>query len=337
MYSTKDIQDWPESVAGFSTRQRWRDQAVYTEWYAGYHIFWPSVKVYSRGADSWTALQKHPAMMHVLHNWHDTDSAVYTAVMPLSHPSHITVCCAPDPVSVLSGLMHRCAALICSEKDDAGEDSTAGFLYRFCLLSAGMIIQACGTDPVDLQRWLKGIMHNTELNGMPAPAGSASAENNEYDIRIRTTVSRRIAGYVSALFGLGKDNASGFLSGCRGRCMYRLSLMFFISGIMNRWLYNTYFNLHRAPGYILGQGADISRVMLGAYLGYFNLYAIKGRNNNRDSVIYTDFMCSTPVYGIMDILTWLLERELVSAGICQDACSGSLLPPDRYNVSDSLR
>lgn len=327
MYSTKDIQDWPESVAGFSTRQRWRDQAVYTEWYAGYHIFWPSVEVYGKGADGWAALQKHPAMMHVMHNWHDTDGVVYTPVMPLSHPSHINVCCAPDPVSAMSGLMHRYAALICAEKDDAGGDSIAGFLYRFCLLSAGTVTQACSTDPAGgiagIQRWLKSIMHNTELNGMPAPAGSAS-ESNEYDIRIRTTVARRIGGYVSALFGPGKDNASGFLSCCRSRCMYRLSLMFFISGIMNRWLYNTYFNLCRAPGYIQRQGTDISRAMLGsylqpmlgAYLGYFNLYAVKGRSNNRDSVIYTDFMCGTPVYGIMDILTWLLEREMVSAGIC---------------------
>ena len=320
MYSTKDIQDWPESVAGFSTRQLWRDQAVYTEWYAGYHIFWPA-QLYERGSDSWTALQKHPAMMHVLHNWHDTDSDVYTPVMPLSHPSHINVYCAPDPVSALSGLMHRYAALMCAEKDDAGEDSIAGFLYRFCLLSADTVTQACGTDPAGgiagIQRWLEGIMYNTELNGMPAPS-------NEYDIRIRTTVSRRIGRYVSALFGPGKDNASGFLSCCRSRCMYRLSLMFFISGIMNRWLYNTYYNLRRAPGYIQRQGADISptmlesylQPMLGAYLGYFNLYALKGRNKNRDSVIYSDFMCSTPVYGIMDILTWLLEQEMVSAGIC---------------------
>ena len=322
-YSAKDIQDWPESVAGFSTRQRWRDQAVYTEWHLGYHIFWPAAEVYGRGDYCWTALQKHPAMMHVLHNWHDTDSDVYTPVMPLSHPSHINVCCAPDPVSALSGLMHRYAALMCAEKDDAGEDSAAGFLYRFCLLSAGTVIQACEADPADMQRWLKGIMHNTELNMNIMPAGPAP-ESNGYDIRIRTTVSRRIAGYVSALFGPGRDKASEFLSCDRSRCMYRLSLMFFISGIMNRWQYNTYYNLRRAPGYIMRQSADISlamlgsylQPMLGAYLGYFNLYAIKGRSKNRDSVIYSDFMCSTPMYGIMDILTWLLEQEMVSAGIC---------------------
>lgn len=321
MYSAKDIQDWPESVAGFSTRQRWRDQAVYTEWYAGYHIFWPA-QLYEGGSDGWIALHKHPAMMHVLHNWDDTDSDVYTAVMPLSHPSHINVWCAPDPVSVLSGLMHRYAALMCAEKDDAGEDSIAGFLYRFCLLSAGTVIHACETDPADMQHWVKGIMHNTELN-MNIFDGQAP-ESNEYDIRIRTAVSRRIAGYISALFGPGRDKASEFLSCDRSRCMYRLSLMFFISGIMNRWLYNTYYNLRRAPGYIQRQGADISpamlgsylQPMLGAYLGYFNLYAIKGRNKNRDSVIYSDFMCGTPVYGIMDILTWLLEQEMVSAGIC---------------------
>ena len=322
MYSTKDIQDWPESVSGFNTRQRWRDQAVYTEWHLGYHIFWPMIELYGRGAEGWAALHKHPAMMHILHNWDKTNSDVYTAVIPLSHPGNINVYCASDPVSVLSGLMHRYAALMCSEKDDAGEGSAAGFLYRFCLLSAATVIQACETDPADMQRWLNGIMHNTELN---MPAGAAPFyESNGYDIRVRTAVSRRIAGYVSALFGPGRDKASGFLSCNSIRCMYRLSLMFFISGIMNRWLYNTYYNLRRAPGYIQRQGGDISpamlgsylQPMLGAYLGYFNLYAVKGRSKNRDSVIYSDFMCSTPVYGIMDILTWLLEQEMVSAGVC---------------------
>ena len=76
----------------------------------------------------------------------------------------------------------------------------------------------------------------------------------------------------------------------------------------------------------------------GAYLGYFHLYAFSyDEKGDMVKTLYNDFRCNIKTDAIADILTWLLERELVSAGICQDSCSGSLLPPDRYNVPGSLR
>ena len=210
------------------------------------------------------------------------------------------------------------------EMERENGDNTADFLFRFCALSAGMIIQACGTDPADIQRRLSDTAYGF-ITGC-----------NEYDAAVRTSICRRIGGYVSALFGDDTDSMRRFLSYRGGAgCIYRLLLIFFISGITNRWMFNEY--------YIKSAAADTERAYrdsnntVGAYLGYFHLYAFSyDERGDMVKTLYNDFRCNMSVYAIADILTWLLERELISAGICQDTCSESLLPPDKYNVFCTL-
>lgn len=331
MYSLKDIQDLPESVAGRGVRQQWRDRK-YAGYYATYHIFWPAsasqqdIPVYGKGTDSWAAMLRHPMYNDIIYVCNCADHTFIKGPLPLSRPQEIQVYCAPDPVSALSMLMHRYAALIRMGMEKDGTDSTADFLFRFCALSAGMIIQECGTDPADIWRWLLS-------------AAGFITEGNKYDRAVRASVCRRISGYVSALFGPDTDSMRRFLS-CRDRAngIYRLLLLFFISGITNKWIFNDYY-FKSAAADTGGRPADYRcyNNIAGAYLGYFHLCAFS-YNERGDMVktLYNDFRCNISIYAIADILTWLLERELISAGICQGACSGSLLPPDRYNVPGGL-
>lgn len=330
MHNSENIHDWPESVAGRSGRQQWCDRK-YAGYYASYHIFWPAsvsqqdIPVYGGGTDSWAAMLRHPMYNDIIYNYKYIENYTYTFIKhPLSRPQEIPVYCATDPVDALSGLMHRYAALIRMGMEKDGTDSAADFLFRFCALSAGMIIQECGTDPAYIQRLLSDTTYGFITGG------------NEYDAAVRTSICRRIGGYVSALFGDDTDSMRRFLSYRDGAgCIYRLLLIFFISGITNRWMFNEY--------HFKSTGTDTERAYrgsnntVGAYLRYFHLYSFS-YNERGDMVktLYNDFRCNISVYAIADMLTWLLERELVSAGICQDACSGSLLPPDRYNVPGSL-
>ena len=335
MYSTKDIQDWPESMAGRSVRQQWRDRK-YAGYYATYHIFWPAsasqqdIPVYGRGTDSWAEMTRHPMLRYYknIDSIYNYNYAAGTSIKrPLSQPQKIPVYCTPDPVSALSMLIHRYAALISIEMKKEGKNSTADFLFRFCALSAGVIIQECGTDPADIQRWL-------------LTAAGFITEGNKYDAAVRVSVCRRIGGYVSALFDPDTDNIRRFLSYRDDTDdIYRLLLIFFISGITNKWMFNDYyFKSTAADTGGRPAGYRCYDNTAGAYLGYFHLYAFSyNERGGMEKTLYNDFRCNMTSYAIVDILTWLLERELVSAGICQDACSGSLLPPDRYNVPDSLR
>ena len=334
MYSTKNIQDLPECMAGRSIRQQWRDRK-YAGYYATYHIFWPAsasqqdIPVYGRGTDSWAEMTRHPMLRYYknidsIYNYNYTD---HTSIKrPLSQPQKIPVYCAPDPVSALSMLMHRYAALVCMEMKKEGKNSTADFLFRFCALSAGMIIEECGTDPADIQRWLLS-------------AAEFITEGNRYDTAVKASICRRIGGYVSALFGPDTDNIRRFLSYRDDTDdIYRLLLIFFISGITNKWMFNDYyFKSAAAAAARRSAGYRCYDNTVGAYLGYFHLYAFSyNERGGMEKTLYNDFRCNMTSYAIVDILTWLLERELVSAGICQDACSRSLLPPDRYNAYSSL-
>lgn len=322
-------------MAGRTVLQQWRDRK-YAGYYATYHIFWPAspsqqdIPVYGRGTDSWAAMLRHPMMRNPINNdiINSYNHADRTSIKrPLSRPQEIPVYGATDPVSALSALIHRYAALVCIEMKKEGKNSTADFLFRFCALSAGMIIEECGTDPADIRRWLLS-------------AAGFITEGNRYDKAVWGSICRRIGGYVSALFGPDTDSIRRFLSYRDDTDdIYRLLLIFFISGITNRWMFNDY--------YFKSAAADTGRRpadyrcydnTAGVYLGYFHLYAFT-YNERGDMVktLYNDFVCNMTTYAIADILTWLLERELISAGICQDACSGSLLPPNRYNVLGCLR
>ena len=331
MHSSKDIniQEWPECLAGRSGRQQWRDQK-YAGYYASYSIFWPAsasqqdIRVYGRGTDSWAALLQHPMHNDIIYNYNYAD---HTSIKrPLSRPQEIPVYCATDLVDALSRLIRRYAALIHMGMEKDGTDSTADFLFRFCALSAGLVIQACGTDPADIRRWLLS-------------TAVFITEGNKYDTAVRASICRRIGGYVSVLFGPDTDSMRRFLS-CRACAdgIYRLLLIFFISGIMNRWMFIDYY-FKSTLADTGGRPADYRCYdnTVGAYLGYFHLCAFS-YNERGDMVktLYNDFRCNISIYAIADILTWLLERELISAGICQGACSGSLLPPDRYNVPGGL-
>ena len=334
MYSAKDIQDLPECMAGRTRRQQWRDRK-YAGYYATYHIFWPAspsqqdIPVYGRGTDSWAAMVKHPMLRNPINNdiINSYNHADRTSIKrPLSRPQEIPVYGATDPVGALSGLIHRYATLVCMEMKKEGKNTTADFLFRFCALSAGMIIEKCGTDPADIQRWLLS-------------AAGFITGGNKYDKAVWGSICRRIGGYVSALFGPDTDSIRRFLSYRDDTDdIYRLLLIFFISGITNKWLFNDY--------YFNSTAADTRRRpadyrcydnTAGVYLRYFHLYAFSyNERGGMVKTLYNDFRCNMTTYAIADILTWLLERELISAGICQDACSGSLLPPDRYNVFSSL-
>lgn len=335
MYSAKDIQDLPECMAGRTVLQQWRDRK-YAGYYATYQMFWlasPSqqdIPVYGRGTDSWAAMMRHPMLRNPINNdiINSYNHADHTSIKrPLSRPQEIPVYGATDPVSALSGLMHRYAVLIRMGMENDGKDSAANFLFRFCALSAGMIIQACGTDPADIRRWLLSTTYNVMQH------------DSECDATVRASICRRIGGYVSTLFGSDTDSMHRFLS-CRDSTdsIYRLLLIFFISGITNRWMFNDYY-FKSAAADTGGRPADYRCYdnTAGVYLGYFHLYAFTyNERGGMEKTLYNDFRCNMTSYAIVDILTWLLERELISAGICQDSCSGSLLPPDRYNEFSSL-
>ena len=334
MYSAKDIQNLPECMTNRSVRQQWRDRK-YAGYYATYHIFWPAspsqqdIPVYGRGTDSWAAMLRHPMLRHPMYNdiIYNCNYADRTSIKrPLSRPQDIPVYCATDPVSALSALVHRYAALVCMEMKKEGKNTTANFLFRFCALSAGMIIQECGTDPADIQRWLLS-------------AAEFITEPNKYNAIVRASICRRIGGYISELFGSDTDSMRRFLS-CRDNAdsIYRLLLIFFISGITNKWMFDDYY-FKSAAADTGGRPAGYRCYdnTAGAYLGYFHLYAFSyDERGGMVKTLYNDFRCNMTTYAIVDILTWLLERELVSAGICQDSCNGSLLPPDRYNLFGSL-
>lgn len=322
-------------MAGRSVRQQWRDRK-YAGYYATYQMsFWPAspsqqdIPVYGKGTDSWAAMMRHPMLRNPINNdiIHSYNYANRTSIKrPLSRPQDIPVYCAPDPVSALSGLIHRYAALVCTEMKKEDKDTTADFLFRFCALSAGMIIEECGTDSADIQRWLLS-------------AAEFITEDNNYDRAVRASICRRIGGYVSTLFGSDTDSMHRFLS-CRDSTdsIYRLLLIFFISGITNRWMFiDYYFKSAAAAAARWSAGYRYYDNTAGAYLGYFHLYAFTyNERGGMEKTLYNDFRCNMTSYAIVDILTWLLERELISAGICQDSCSGSLLPPDRYNEFSSL-
>ena len=329
MYNSKNIQDLPECVAGRSGLQQWRDRK-YAGYYATYHIFWPAsasqqdIPVYGGGTNSWAALLRDPMYNDIIYHCNYADHA--SIKRPLSRPQEIPVYCAPDPVSALSGLMRRYAVTIRMGMEKDGTDSAVDFLFRFCTLSAGMVIQACGTDPADIQHWLL------------STAGFIT-ESNKYDRAVRASICRRIGGYVSALFGPDTESICRFLS-CRDCAagIYRLLLIFFISGITNKWMFNDYY-FKSAAADTGGRPACYRWYdnTVGAYLGYFHLYAFSyNEEGDMLKTLYNDFRCNMTSYAIADILTWLLERELVSAGICQDACGGSLLPSDRYNIFGCL-
>ena len=334
MYNTKNIQDLPECMAGRTVRQQWRDRK-YAGYYATYQMFWPAspsqqdIPVYGRGTDSWAVMVRHPMLRNPINNdiIHSYNYADRTSIKrPLSQPQDIPVYGATDPVSALSGLIYRYAALVCMEMKKEGKNTTADFLFRFCALSAGMITEECGTDPADIQRWLLS-------------AAGFTTGCNKYDKAVWGSICRRIGGYVSALFGPDTDSIRRFLSYRDDTDdIYRLLLIFFISGITNRRMFNDYyFKSAAAAAARRSAGYRCYDNTAGAYLGYFHLYAFTyNERGGMEKTLYNDFKCNMTSYAIVDILTWLLERELVSAGICQDACSRSLLPPDRYNAYSTL-
>lgn len=311
-----DIQDYPGCLR-VSGRGRWYSaEGYYTGWSGIYRISWP-VEMSERrivtccGTDSWNSVCAHPGR----YNSAPVSSSLYIPVLSDRH-----VYCAPDPVHAVSMILQR-NILPYSKSWHQERENMLSFMYRFSALSMGAVAMDCLPDRDSLQEYLESVLH------LAAGLDFSSTEyEGDIDIGIaRAAVKnaiRRTCGCLSALYGAGRAGIRGkFFSGGISAYGYRVQLVFFLTALVNR-----YFNMVRSKmlqrkiaGRDGGMGPGDLRWIPGPYLDSFTLYtATREQRLENDGTQYPYLFrtgMNINLYSIMDIMSFLLKQEMVSAGI----------------------
>lgn len=317
---TDILQDYPGCIRN-SGRARWYSaEGYYTGWMGIYRISWPEelpeIIIDTRcGTYSWSTVFAHPGRY---------------STAPLSSSLHIPAVttrqktahayCAPDPVCAVSMILQR--NILPYEKSWIQErENRHSFMYGFSALSMDAVTMGCRPDPDSLQEYLESVLH------LAAGLDLGSTEY-EGDIDIGITKAavknaiRRTCRCLSALYGAGSAGIRGkFFSGGISAYGYRVQLVFFLTALVNR-----YFNMVRSKmlqrkiaGRDGGMGPGDLQWIPGPYLDSFTLYtATREQRLENDGTQYPYLFrtgMNINLYSIMDIMSFLLKQEMVSAGI----------------------
>ena len=318
------IQDYPGCIRD-SGRERWYNaEGYYTGWLGIYRITWPveaseiSIDTCC-GRDNWRSVFAHPGR----YNTAPLSSSLHIpAVTTIQKTAYVY--CAPDPVCAVSMILQRNIRLY--EKTWIHErENFLSFMHRFSALSLGAVTMDCLPDPDSLKEYLESVLH---LAAGIDPNSMQYAGDIDIGIAkaaVKNAV-RRTCGCLSTLYGAGSAEIRGkFFSGGIFTYGYRTQLVFFLTAIVNR-----YFNRVQSKMLqwkIAGREGDMGpgelRWIPGPYLDSFTLYTVtreQDRENDDRCFAQYPYLFRTGMninlYSIMDIMSFLLKQEMVSAGIC---------------------
>ena len=318
-----DIQDYPECLR-VSGRGRWYSaEGYYTGWSGIYRISWPvemsEIRIVTCcGTDSWNSVFARPGR----YNSAPVNSSLYIPVLPVLLDRHVY--CAPDPVHAVSMILQR-NILPYSKSWHQERENMLSFMYRFSALSMGAVAMDCLPDRDSMQEYLESVLHlaagldrnSTEYEG-DIDIGIAKAA-------IKNAV-RRTCGCLSSLYGAGSaEIRRKFFSGGIFTYGYRTQLVFFLTAIVNRYFNRVQNKMlqWKIAGREGGMGPGDLRWILGPYLDSFILYtATREQDRENDDRCFTQYPylfrtgMNINLYSIMDIMSFLLKQEMVSAGIC---------------------
>lgn len=318
-----DIQDYPGCIRNSDCERWYNAEGYYTGWFGIYRISWP-VEVSERnidtccGRDNWRSVFAHPGRYNTA---------------PLSSPLHIPavtaiqktprVYCAPDPVCAVSMILQR--NIRPYEKSWIQErENFLSFMHRFSALSMGAVTMDCLPDPDSLQEYLESVLH---LAAGIDPNSMQYAGDIDIGIAkaaVKNAV-RCTCGCLSTLYGAGSaEIRRKFFSGGIFTYGYRTQLVFFLTAIVNRYFNRVQSKMlqWKIAGRERGMGPGDLRWIPGPYLDIFTLYtATREQRRENDDAQYPYLFrtgMNINLYSIMDIMSFLLKQEMVSAGISVD-------------------